>query len=31
MPQMNGIEFCRKITSDPALKHIPIITQTGRT
>ena len=30
MPQMNGIEFSRKITSDPALKHIPIITQTGR-
>ena len=31
MPQMNGIEFCRKITSDPGFKHIPIITQTGRT
>ena len=31
MPQMNGIEFCRKLTSDPALKYIPIIVQTGRT
>jgi len=31
MPQMNGIEFCKKISSNPALKHIPIIAQTGRT
>ncbi|NRA53543.1 MAG: fused response regulator/phosphatase [Gammaproteobacteria bacterium] len=30
MPEMNGIEFCKRISSNPALKHIPIITQTGR-
>ena len=25
MPGMNGIELCRRITSDPALNHIPIL------
>lgn len=31
MPEMDGLEFCQKINSDPLLKHIPIIVQTIRT
>jgi CheY-like chemotaxis protein len=25
MPRMNGLETCRKIKADPALRHIPIL------
>jgi CheY-like chemotaxis protein len=25
MPQMNGLEACRQIKADPALRHIPIL------
>jgi CheY-like chemotaxis protein len=30
MPQMNGLDACKAIKSDPATKHIPIIMVTTR-
>jgi two-component system, cell cycle response regulator DivK len=30
MPELNGIETCRKIKADPATAHVPVIALTGR-
>ncbi|HYC87275.1 MAG TPA: ATP-binding protein, partial [Chryseosolibacter sp.] len=31
MPEMNGIEFCRKVKADPHTCHIPVVLLTART
>jgi signal transduction histidine kinase/ligand-binding sensor domain-containing protein/DNA-binding response OmpR family regulator len=31
MPEMNGIEFCREVKSNPHTSHIPVILLTART
>jgi CheY-like chemotaxis protein len=30
MPQMSGLEVCRLIRADPALRHLPVLIMTGR-
>ena len=30
MPQMSGLEVCRIIRENPALRHLPVIVMTGR-
>jgi two-component system cell cycle response regulator len=30
MPRMSGIDVCRKLQSDPALRHLPVLIMTGR-
>jgi signal transduction histidine kinase/DNA-binding response OmpR family regulator len=31
MPEMNGVEFCRQLKSDPTISHVPVILLTART
>lgn len=31
MPQMNGLELCRFLRSDPALRRVPVVLLTSRT